>query len=151
MKINKKISALICGALMALTSVSFATVRADQVTLGNLQPGMTINQVKKIYGEPLRVDGDKWIYRNFYIEVGDHRDIVEEIVTEDGIFTTSDGVAVSMKEEVLNKFYGKADKVDVGPYSSNKEYEYYSSDHKYKMEFKIQNGIIIKIKCELND
>ena len=150
MKMKKKVSALICGVLMAITSVSFATVRADQVMLGDLQPGMKLSQVKEVYGEPLEVSGDKMIYKGFYIEVKEknkHR--VEEIVTEDSGFATSEGIIVGMSEEVLNKAYGTADKIDGNSY--DKEYEYYSSNHKYKMEFKVHNGIITKITCELND
>ena len=149
MKVNKKLSALICGALMAVTSVSFATIRADQAMLGDLQPGMKISQVKDIYGEPLQTVGDKWIYKGFYIEVTDRHNRVDEIVTEDSGFATSEGIIVGMSEDVLNKSYGKADKLDVDTY--DKEYEYFSSDYKYKMEFKVKNGIITKIKCERND
>ena len=134
---------------MAFTSVSFATVRADQVSLGDLKPGIKVSDVKEIYGEPREVFGDKWIYKGFYIEVTDRHNRVEEIVTEDSGFATSEGIIVGMSEEELNKAYGKADKIDGNSY--NKEYEYYSSDYKYKMEFKVHNGIIVKIKCELND
>ena len=151
MKIKKKMSALICGALMALTSVSFATVRADQVTLGDLQPNMKVSQLKEIYGEPLQKSGDKWIYKGFYVEVNNRHSRVEEIVTEDSGFATSEGIIVGMSEEVLNKAYGKADKLDIDSYDNEKEYEYYSSNNKYKMEFKVRNGIITKIKCEKND
>ncbi len=148
---KKRMAALICGALMALTSVSFATVRSDQVMLGDLQPGIHINEVKKIYGEPLRVVGEKWLYKGFYIEVDDDRpNYVEEIVTEDSGFATQDGIIVGMSEDVLSAEttkYGKADKVEIE--GNTKEYEYYSSDYKYKMEFKVVNGIITKITCEL--
>ena len=149
MKMKKKASALICGALMAITSISFATVRADQVMLGDLQPNMKVSQLKEIYGEPLQTSGDKWIYKGFYVEVNDRHSRIEEIVTEDSGFSTSEGIIVGMSEETLNKAYGKADKLDGNSYE--KEYEYYSSDRKYKMEFKVHNGIITKITCELND
>ena len=146
---KKKISALVCGALMALTSVSFATVNADQVTLADIQPGEKVSQVKEIYGEPLQIVGDKWIFKGFYIEVNDRGSRVEEIATEDEGYGTSEGIIVGMNEEALNKAYGKADKIDGDSY--NKEYEYYTSNRKYKMEFKVHNGIITKIKCEIND
>ena len=149
MKMKKKISALVCGALMALTSVSFATVNADQVTLADIQPGEKVSQVKEIYGEPLQIVGDKWIFKGFYIEVNDRGSRVEEIATEDEGYGTSEGIIVGMNEEALNKAYGKADKIDGDSY--NKEYEYYTSNRKYKMEFKVHNGIITKIKCEIND
>lgn len=149
---NKKVAALICGALMAVSSMAFATVRADQVMLGDLQPGMKISQVKEIYGEPLQTVGDKWIYKGFYIETTDRGNRVEEIVTEDSGFATQDGIIVGMSEDVLSDKitnYGKADNVEFD--DGAKEYKYYSSDYKYKMEFKVRNGIIVKITCEIND
>ena len=148
---KKKVSALICGALVALSSVSFATIRADQCLLGDLQPGMKLSEVKEIYGEPLQTVGDKLIYKGFYIELKDNnRNRVEEIVTEDPGFATQDGVIVGMSENVLNDKmtnYGTADKLEID--GNTKEYEYYSSDNKYKLEFKVVNGIIKKITCEL--
>ena len=149
---KKKMAALICGALVAVSSMAFATVRADQVMLGDIQPGEKISQLKEIYGEPLQVVGKKWIYKGFYIETNDRGNRVEEIATEDSGFATQDGVIVGMSEDVLNAKitnYGKADKLEIE--GNTKEYEYYSSDYKYKMEFKVVNGIITKITCELND
>lgn len=146
---NKKITALICGALMTISSMAFATVRADQVVLGDLQPGMKVSELKKIYGEPHRVDGDKWRYTGFYVELNKRQSIVEEIYSEDPGFATSEGVAVGMSEDFLNQFYGKADKLDYE--KDGKEYVYYSSNYRYKMEFKVRDGIIKKIKCELRD
>ena len=147
--LKKKMAALICGALMAFSSMAFATVRADQVVLGDIQPGEKVSQLKEIYGEPLQVVGDKLIYKGFYVETNDRGSRVEEIVTEDSGFATSEGIIVGMSEDELNKSYGKADKIEGDSY--NKEYEYFSSDYKYKMEFKVHNGVITKISCELND
>lgn len=149
---KKKVAALICGALVAMSSMAFATVRADQVMLGDLQPGMKISKVKEIYGDPLQKVGDKWLYKGFYIETNNRHSRVEEIVTEDSGFATQDGVIVGMSEDVLNDKitnYGTADKLEIE--GNTKEYEYFSSDYKYKMEFKVVNGIITKITCELND
>ena len=149
--LKKKMAALICGALMAFSSMAFATVRADQVMLGDLQPGMKLSQVKEIYGEPLQRVDNKLIYKGFYIELSTkHSNIVEEITTEDSGFATQDGVIVGMSENILNDKvtnYGKADKLEIN--GNTREYEYYSSDYKYKMEFKVVNGIITKISCEL--
>ena len=147
---KKKLSALICGALLAVSSVSFATVPRDQVMLGDISPGSPTSAVTKIYGDPLQVVGDKWIYKGFYIEVDDDRPgYIEEIVTEDNGFATAAGVIVSMSEDVLNSNYGKADKVDIESYGV-REYEYYSSDRRLKMEFKVRDGIIVKISCKVN-
>ena len=73
----------------------------------------------------------------------------EEIATEDEGYGTPEGIIVGMNEEALNKAYGKADKIEGDSY--NKEYEYYTSNRKYKMEFKVHNGVITKIKCEIDD
>ena len=145
---KKKFAALLCGAIMAVSSVSFATVTRDQVMLGDIQPGMNINEVTKIYGNPLQVVGDKWIYKGFYIEIDDDRpNYVDEITTEDSGFATQEGIIVGMSEDVLNAAYGKADNIETE--SNGREYTYYSSDRRLKMEFKVQNGVITKIECSV--
>ena len=147
---KKKLSALICGAIMTLSSMAFASVPSDQVILGDLQPGIHVDKVKEIYGEPLRVVGDKWLYRGFYIELSDEqRNIVEEVATEDSGFATQYGIIVGMSENELTKAYGTADDIDFDDDSNEREYTYYSSDGKYKMNFDVRNGVIVKIKCEL--
>ena len=54
-----------------------------------------------------------------------------------------------MSENELTKAYGTADDIDFDEDSNDREYEYHSANGKYKMEFKVHNGIIVKIKCEL--
>ena len=56
---------------------------------------------------------------------------------------------MGMSEAVLSDVYGSADKVDRD--YDDTEYVYYSSDYSKKMEFKVVNGTIVKIKCELRD
>ena len=145
---KKKVAALVCGAIMTMASVSFATIPSDQIMLGDIKPGVKVSEVKKIYGEPHQVVGDKWIYKGFYIEVNDRGSRVEEIATEDSGFATQDGIIVGMPETALTKAYGTADKIETESYDT-KEYEYYSKDHKLKMEFKVKNGIITKIECSV--
>lgn len=145
---KKKISALICGALMAFGSIAMASVSSDEVMLGDIQPGDPISAVRNIYGEPLQIVGEKWIYKGFYIEIDDDRPgYVDEIATRDPGFATQAGVIVSMSESALNENYGRADRTDYD--DGNVEYTYYSRDGRYKMQFDVRNGIIIKIACEV--
>ena len=146
---KKKISALVCGALMAFGSIAMASISGDRIMLGDIKPGDPISAVKNIYGEPLRVVGEKWLYKGFYIEVDDDRpNYVEEIATEDPGFATQDGVIVGMSENALNDNYGKADKIERE--NGKVEYTYYSRDAREKIQFDVRNGIIIKISCERN-
>ena len=76
----KKIATLICGAVMALSSVCSATVPADIIALDQVQPGMKVSQVLSIYGQPTRKKGEDWTFRHFKIEVDDkNAKIVKEI------------------------------------------------------------------------
>ena len=146
---KKKISALVCGALMAFGSIAMASISGDRIMLGDIKPGDPISTVKNIYGEPLRIVGEKWLYKGFYIEVDDDRpNYVEEIATEDSGFATQDGIIVGMSENFLNDSYGKADKIERD--DGKVEYTYYSRDSREKMQFDVRNGIIIKISCERN-
>ena len=146
---KKKISALVCGALMAFGSIAMASINGDRIMLGDIKPGDPISAVKNIYGEPLQIVGEKWLYKGFYIEVDNDRpNYVEEIATQDPGFATQDGVIVSMSENALNDTYGKADKIERE--DGKVEYTYYSRDAREKIQFDVRNGIIIKISCERN-
>ena len=145
---KKKVSALVCGALMAFGSLAMASVDNDAVVLGDISPGDPISAVTNIYGEPHQIVGEKWLFKGFYIEVDDDRPgYVEEIASQDPGFGTPAGIAVGDKEIMLNEIYGKADKIDRD--DGKIEYTYYSRNGAKKMQFDVRDGIIIKIACEL--
>ena len=150
---KKIFTMLMTSAFVA--SVSFncvAKVPETQISLGGVVPGATVNSVKAIYGEPVSsYDGETLTFNNgLVVKVDEERpDIVEEVIITSGSekITTPAGISVGMDDTLLNVAYGTADNVD---YERNfVEYVYYSDDTKKKMEFKVEDGVIVKIKCEL--
>ena len=80
----------------------------------------------------------------------DRPGIVEKvIVNENNGIATPGGVTVGMSESVLTSTYGMADKVDRDWYDT--EYVYRGNERRMKLEFKVVDGIIVKISCELDD
>ena len=143
----KNVAALICGAMILSSSVCFATVDSGKIALGGISPGMIETDLIAAFGQPNYRDGEDWTYKNFKVEV--ERGIVTEISTRMDSIITPDGVRVGQAAEILNSTLGKADKVDND--RDGIEYEYYSTDGTKKIEFKVVNGVIAKISCNLRD
>ena len=143
----RKIFAIICGVMILSSSLCFAAVDGDKISLGGVAPGMSEQDLINAFGQPTYRDGDDWSYKTFNVEV--ERGIVEKVSTRFDSIITPDGVRVGQAAEVLNDTFGKADKVDQD--SDGVEYEYYSTDGTKKIEFKVVNGIIAKITCEVRD
>lgn len=146
----KKLAALLCGAVIAVSSVCSATVSPDKIGIGHAVPGMHVDDLIRLYGQPVSRHGDDLIFRNFKAEIDDdHHNRIESIETRSGVIATPAGVAVGQSADILTRVYGAADRVDVEHDES--EYEYYSHDYSKKIEFKVVNGIIIKIECKVQD
>lgn len=123
----------------------------EKFSIGGIYPGMTLEEVKKILGEPVSShDNDEFIFKNgLVVEVEKHGDIVEEIQTHQAGATTGAGIEVGMTEQKLIETYGAADYVE--NHGNKIEYKYHSADRLMKIEFEIYNEIIAEIKAELND
>ena len=146
----KKFAAMICGAVLATSAVCSATVSPDLIAVDKIVPGMTVSDLISIYGQPVSRHGDELRFQNFTVEVDDDRpNIVEEVEVRSGTLATPAGVRLGQSAEVLNRTYGIADKVDED--FGETEYEYYSHDSLRKIEFKVKNGVITKIKCRIQD
>ena len=149
----KKFIAFLCGAAFAFSAVNCsATVSSDKIAIAGICPGMTADEVIRIVGQPnfKTDDGHEWHYNNFGIEFEDYRpNIVEEVETRVNSASTPAGVSVGQSEGVLSSTYGAADKVERDKYST--EYTYYSDDYSLKIEFKVVNGVIYKIECQLRN
>lgn len=146
----KKLAAILCGAVLATSAVCSATVSPDLIAVDRVVPGMNVSELISIYGQPVSRHGDELRFQGFTVEVDDHRqNIVEEIEVHSGTFATPAGVRLGQSAEVLNRSYGVADKVDED--WDETEYEYYSHDYSKKIEFKVKNGVITKIKCKIQD
>ena len=63
--------------------------------------------------------------------------------------TTPAGIQIGSSESALTAAYGNPDKYDRD--YDDTEYTYYSTDFTKKIEFKVVNGNVIQIKCELRD
>lgn len=143
----KFLAALICGAILLSSSLSLAAVDGSKIALGGIFPGMSETELINACGQPGYRDGDEWTYQNFKVEV--ERGIVEEVSTTSSALATPNGVRVGQAATALNSTFGSADKVDHD--YNDVEYEYYSNDGSKKIEFKVVNGIIAKIKCTVRD
>lgn len=144
---RKKIFAIICGVMILSSSLCFAAVDGSKISLGGIVPGMSEQDLINAFGQPTYRDGEDWTYKTFRVDV--ERGIVEKVSTRMNSITTPDGVRVGQAAEILNDTFGQADKVDHD--SDGVEYEYYSTDGTKKIEFKVVNGVIAKITCELRD
>ncbi len=143
----KNLAALICGAIIFSSSLCFAAVDGEKISLGGISPGMSETDLIAAFGQPNYRDGEDWTYKTFKVEV--ERGIVTEVSTRMNSIITPDGVRVGQAAEILNSTFGKADKVDND--RDGVEYEYYSTDGMKKIEFKVVNGIIAKISCKVRD
>ena len=148
---KKKIAGLL-GALMISSSIGFAAVASEQIALGGIVPGATMDEIIAVYGQPVQVDDDEYSFgTGFIVKVDDHnRNIIEKIITiNDNGIETPNGVRVGMNESVIQSTYGRPDKIDRDVYDT--EYKYRSFDKSREMEFKVVNGTIVKIKVEVHD
>ena len=149
MKFNKKVSTLVMGTLLAAAATAFASVAPQQVSLGGIEPGMSLEQAKNLGGEIVYADYKKTVFENgLIIKVDDDRPgVVEEVVVKSGEVQTPAGIGLGMSADKLNEAYGQADKVDVD--RQKKEYKYFTADGAKEIEFTVSNGFITKISCEL--
>ena len=144
---QKKILAVLTGLLTMTTAVCSATVSTASIALDGVSPGSSVAAAKQKLGTPTQ-NGDKLFFPNgIVVEIADHNpDVIEEITTRSAGATPA-GVHVGMNESILAETYGSADKIDRE--HDDTEYTYYSTDNTQKLEFKVVNGKIVKIKCEL--
>ncbi len=143
----KNLAAILCGAMILSSSLCMAAVDGGKIALGSIYPGMSVNDLVNAFGQPVYKDGDDWTYKNFKVDI--ERGVVEKVSTTSDTIMTPEGVRVGQSAEILNSSYGTADKVDRD--YDDTDYEYYSTDRTKKIEFKVVNGIITKISCELRD
>lgn len=143
----KKFLSFLCGAIL-ISSVSFAAVSPDKIAIGKIFPGMSVNELISVCGQPNYKHGDDWDYGNFKVEI-EHGNFVESIVTRSAGISTPDGVSVGQNANILNSAFGSADKIDRD--HDGDEYEYFSTDRTKKIEFKVVNGVIAKISCKVID
>jgi len=145
----KKFLASVFGVMFLMSSVSFAAISPEKISLGKLTPGMSVENLISICGQPNYKHGEDWDYGTFKVEVdNDRSNVVEKIVTRSAGLSTPDGISVGQNANALNAL-GRADDVDVE--HDGTEYEYFSTDRTKKIEFKVVNNVIVKISCKIID
>lgn len=127
------------------------SVSAKEISLGGISPGMTLEEVKNILGEPASVhDHDEFNFANgLMVEIDDHRNVVKEIKTNLAGIVAAGGIEIGMAEQKLLETFGNPERKDFDDGAT--EYKYFSSDRTKKVVFKVYNGAITEIKCELDD
>lgn len=144
---KKFFAILIIGSAMLVSSLAMAMLEPGKVIVGGVFPGMTVNQLISNFGQPNYRDGDDWAYQDFTVDI--EGGVVEKVSTYSTAMPTPEGVRVGQPASVLNTAYGAANVVDYD--DGGVEYEYISTDHLKKIEFKVFNGVITKITCKFND
>ena len=148
---KKKLTAVFAALTVAASlSVCSAYVDDAQIALGGITPGASFASVKEKYPDMRQIDEDGYVLSNgFVIDIDERNpDVIVEvkIYANNGIETPA-GLHVGSSAFALNDAYGKADKVDRDRYDT--EYIYYNATRTKKLEFKVIDGVITKITCEL--
>lgn len=131
------------------TPASPANSPADKFSIGGISPGMSLDDAKKVLGEPTSThDDDEFTFANgLELELDNGR--VTDIKIRQAGVSTGGGVAVGMSEQDLANAYGKPDSTDND--DGKIEHKYFSGDGRIKLEFGVVNGIITEISCSLDD
>ncbi len=147
----KKILALALAFVFILSTAAFAAIAENQVTLGGLTPGVSVDVLISKYGQPRSKHGDEWRYRDFTVEVDQKRNAhyIEEISTTERGFLTAQGIGVGNTVQDLTNAFGRPSEIESK--HGKDEYTYYSRTGRLKMEFKIAHGIIQKISYSMRD
>lgn len=121
----------------------------SEISFGGIFPGVTADEVREVYGEPVETSGEQLVFENGAIVNVDTNNNVKSIRLTTGDVETPEGVAVGMSEYVLNDAYGTAD--NVKQIAEGAAYEYLRGANKIaKLVFTAKNGIITEIESEFN-
>ena len=123
-------------------------IKGRLIALEGVKPGMTLDEVKKIFGEPTSTSGDNVTFGNgLTVETNDAGKVNDVRVTQAGI-RTPEGVEVGMADSALNEYCGPADKIDIEG-DGEVDYKYFGVDGMSQVTYTTRNGIITEIKCSL--
>ena len=121
----------------------------NEISFNGIAPGFSVDEVKKIYGEPVETSGEVLTFMNGAIVNVDTNNMVKTIRLITSEVQTPQGVAVGMDEYVLNDAYGMAD--NVKKLANGAEYEYNRGKDKVaKLVFTTKDGFISEIRSEFN-
>ena len=130
-----------------LTNEATGTITERVVSLGGLMPGVSVEDVKAMFGEPTSTEGNVLTFADGLKVILDGAQNVKSISTMVETFDTNDGMYVGADEYLLNEYCGPADSVN--KITNGAEYKYNSGDKKSVVVYKAENGIITEITCSL--
>ena len=133
------------------TPAPSANSSAEKFSIGGISPGMSLDEAKKIFGEPTSAHDDEFTFANgLRVETeGLLNGTIESIEIRQAGVATGAGVAVGMTEQDLANAYGKPDSTEND--DGKIEHKYFSGDRRIKLEFDVAGGVITEIKCSLDD
>ena len=121
-------------------------------SIGGISPDMSLDDAKKILGEPTSAhdDDDVTFANGLLVETdGLLNGKIESVKIRQAGVSTGAGVAVGMTEQDLANAYGKPDSTEND--DGKIEHKYFSGDRRIKLEFDVVNGVITEINCSLDD
>ena len=130
-----------------LTNEATGTITERVVSLGGLMPGVSVEDVKAMFGEPTSTEGNVLTFADGLKVILDGAQNVKSISTIVETFDTPDGIYVGADEYLLNEYCGPADSVN--KITNGAEYKYNSGDKKSVVVYKAENGIITEIICSI--
>ena len=99
---------------LSVVSVADAKISEDRIAIGGIYAGQTQEQVKEIYGNPVRKSqGEFWFYNqneNTKFEIYFENKVVRHVRTKGNTgLATPDGIKVGSAKEDIIKTYGQPD------------------------------------------
>ncbi len=140
--------ALLDDAKKTMEDLKSGAADKTVIALDGIVPGINIETVNAVFGDPIESDGTNFAYSNgIDIKVKDN--IVQEVSTSyDGLNTPSN-IAVGVAEDALKAAYG--DKMTVTQNADGSSvYKFVASDNRRAIEFTTSNGSVTKITATLN-
>jgi len=146
----KKIAVLLAGACLMSGAVCSATVPDEELLVGGIGYGTSVEYLRSVYGEPREIEA-----KNHYgtrVEEYEYSKSLEFKVIDGYVrrievsgpngFATKAGVAVGMDASILKEKYGEPDLVrdDDHIYRS-------ASDPSIGFSFEVEQGKITEFKC----
>ena len=119
----------------------------SEISLDGIAPGLTVEEVLSVYGQPVNTSGSTMTFANGAIVDLDATQKVKSVRLTTDEIETSNGISVGMSEYALNDVYGTADAVK--QIAGGVEYEYhFGNGDASKLIFTTANGLISEIKSE---
>ena len=141
---------------LSVVSVADAKISEDRIAIGGIYAGQTQEQVKEIYGNPVRKSqGEFWFYNqneNTKFEIYFENKVVRHVRTKGNTgLATPDGIKVgSSKDDIINA-YGQPDMYEKGgafkAHPDSYFYRYYPTNGKtIWLDFEVRYGKVLRME-----